>query len=131
MSIGGSGPPSNRTYVYSTIKSQLQNAVQDYQDKNEGGFPTVNGNVTVNGSLYHIIDICALLVSNGGKLSYTPGNCVRINGSDNDNCDGGCEGCWEYSHYIWAIDESGNVYSTCIGSDCSAYNTDGYQGVWP
>jgi hypothetical protein len=125
-------------HYYNIFKDNIQNAVQYYQDKNEGGLPTVNGTVTVNGSLCHIIDICALLVSEGGKLSQIPDSCVSINGSDNDNCDAGCgensqpwNSCTEYSHYIWVVDESGNVHSTCVGSDCNAYNTDGYQGVWP
>jgi hypothetical protein len=130
MSIGGSLTPS-RESVYSHNQKSLQDAVKDYQNRNDGALPTVNGTVTVNGSLCHIIDVCALLVPEGGKLNQVPDTCTSINGSNNDNCDAGCEGCWEYSHYIWVVDESGNVYSTCVGSDCIAYNADGYQSVYP
>jgi hypothetical protein len=118
-------------YYYGVFKHNVQNAVQDYQDKNEGNLPIVNGTVTVNSSLYRIIDICALLVSEGGKLNQVSDNCASINGANNDNCDAGCEGCTEYSHYIWIVNESGHVYSTCVGLNCSTYNKSGYQGIWP
>ena len=120
-----------RECAYDSAKIELQNAVNDYQNKNNGAVPTINGTVTVNGSLCHIIDICALLVSEGGKLNQVPDGYISINGSDNDNCDAGCTGCWEYSHYIWAVDDEGDVYSTCIGDYCNASGVDGYQDVWP
>jgi len=34
-------------------------------------------------------------------------------------------------HYIWLVDEVGNVCSVCVGDDCWANNESGYQGVWP
>jgi hypothetical protein len=130
FSTGKWGPFSPEK-AYNTTKDKIQGAVQDYQDNNGEGLPTINGTVTVNGSLCRIIDICALIAEDDRMLRDVPENCVSINGSDNDNCNAGCEGCWEYSHYIWVVDDAGKVNSTCVGSDCSAYNTDGYQDVWP
>jgi hypothetical protein len=34
-------------------------------------------------------------------------------------------------HYVWLVDEVGNVCSVCVGDDCWANNESGYQGVWP
>lgn len=130
MSIGGSVSPRLEN-IYDNAKEELRNAVNDYQNQNNGTLPTINGTVTINGSAYEIINICSLLASQGGTLKYLPDSCISINGSDNDNCDAGCTGCWEYSHYIWAVDDEGNVYSTCVGKYCNASGVDRYQDVWP
>ena len=130
MAAGGHPTPSAESF-YHRAKTELQNAVQNYQNKNNGVLPTINGTVTVNGSLCHIIDICALLVSEGGKLNQVPDGYISINGSDNDNCDAGCGGCNTAYSYIWAVDNNGDVYSTCVGKYCNASGVDGFQDAWP
>jgi hypothetical protein len=124
--------PDPNEEAYNTAYSQIQNAVVAYATEHEGVFPIINGTVNINGSDYNIIDICSLLTSEGGMLSKVPDGVASINGSDNDNCDAGCDGCLDTNHYIWAVDEyDGYVPSTCVGANCSEYNSDGYQGVWP
>jgi hypothetical protein len=117
--------------LYYTAKTELPNAVYDYQRKNNGALPTINSTVTINGSTYRIIDICALLTQNEESLQTVNDSLWSGNGTDDDNCDSGCAQCNAYGSYIWAIDEQGNVYSTCIGEYCEANGEDGYQGVWP
>jgi len=118
--------------AYNLAYNDLQNAVTAYAANNSYVFPTINGTVNISGYDLHIVDICPLLnYSEGGMLTAVPGGVASINGSDNDNCDAGCDGCLDTNHYIWAIDEYGYLYSTCVGANCSAQNTDGYQGVWP
>jgi len=130
MSIGGSFTYV-REYTYDTAKVELQNAVKDYQNKNNGALPTVNGTVTINSSTYNIANICPLLTQNGGE-KRTFLDCIWSgNRSADDNCDGGCAGCRATNHYIWAVDGNGSVYSTCVGDACEAHNQNGYQGVWP
>jgi hypothetical protein len=34
-------------------------------------------------------------------------------------------------HYVWLVDDNGNVCSVCVGDDCWSNNESGYQGVWP
>ena len=123
--------PSPDESAYNTVDSQIQNAVMAYATEHEGVFPTINGTVNISGYDLQIINICSLLTSEGGMLREVPDSVASINGSDNDNCDAGCDGCLDTNHYLWAIDEYGYIYSTCVGANCSEYNTDGYQGVWP
>ena len=130
MAVGGH-VTTCRECAYDTAKTDLQNAVQDYQDKNNGALPTINGTVTINNSSYKIVNICSLLDSQGCTLQYVPDGCTSINGSDNDNCDAGCEGCYQEFSYIWAVDDEGNVHSTCVGEHCNTSGVDGYQYTWP
>jgi hypothetical protein len=123
--------PDPNEEAYNSAYSDLQNAVVAYATDNNGVFPTINGTANISGYDLQIIDICSLLTSEGGMLNEVPEGVAIINGSDNDNCDAGCDGCLDTNHYLWAIDEYGYVYSTCVGTNCSEYNTDGYQGVWP
>ena len=123
--------PDPNEEAYNSAYSDLQNAVVAYATDNNGVFPTINGTANISGYDLQIIDICSLLTSEGGMLNEVPEGVAIINGSDNDNCDAGCGGCLDTNHYLWAIDEYGYVYSTCVGTNCSEYNTDGYQGVWP
>ena len=124
-------PGSVHETAYNGVHGELHIAVADYMDKHNGALPVVGGNVSVNGTSYPIIDICALLKSNGGELHTMLNGCAGINGSDNDNCDAGCIGCEGNHSYIWAVDAVGGIHSACVGSNCSVQNTDGYQGVWP
>jgi hypothetical protein len=122
--------PTPEEVAYNSAYSDLLEAVSSYYMDNDGVVPTINGTVNVNGYDLQILDICALLTSAGGILSEVSEGVASVEGSDNDNCDAGCGGCLAASHYIWAADEYG-IYSTCVGSNCSEYNADGYQGVWP
>jgi hypothetical protein len=130
MAAGGQSSPSKEG-AYGIVKTELQNAVNDFQNNNNVSLPTINGTVIINSSTYWIIDICPLLTQNEGSLQKLIDTLWSGNDSDDDNCDGGCAECQAYGSYIWAIDEQGNVYSTCIGEDCEANGEDGYQGVFP
>ena len=127
---GGTWPPATQA-AYNTIKEELQNAVQYYQHNNNGTLPTINGTMTINGSVCQILDICSLLTSQNGTLRAVPDGIWSGNDSTDDNCDDGCEGCFNTSHYVWTIDNNGSLYSTCVGEDCDANGEDGYQGVLP
>jgi hypothetical protein len=105
--------------------------VRAYQDDNDGKLPVINATVNIGGHDFQIVDICALLTSGDSMLSDVPVGLASVNGSGNDNCDAGCEGCHSDYHYVWAVDDEGNVYSTCVGEDCDANGEDGFQGVWP
>ena len=116
--------------IYVTAKGYVQEMVKHYQSENNGNLPTINGTVTINGKAYDIIDLCAILIninSSRPEAYYPQYFAITINGSDNDNCDSGCNGCWPQWYYIWAVDKSGKVYSTCMGDGCSAHNQDGFQ----
>ena len=130
MAAGGSFHPNPKS-VYDTAKTELQDAVNDYQNKNNGALPTINGTVTINGSTYRIINICPLLTQNEESLQTVTDSLWCGNGSNDDNWDGGCAQCYAVSSYIWAADDEGNVYSTCVGRYCNASGVDGYQDRWP
>jgi len=122
--------PSPEEGAYDSTYNDLQNAVVAYYTDNGGVFPTINATVNISGYESQILDICSLLTSEGGMLIEIPDGVASVSGSDNDNCDAGCEGCLDTNHYIWAVNEYG-IFSVCVGSNCSEYNSDGYQGVWP
>jgi hypothetical protein len=127
MGIGGSVSPSKEG-AYGIVKTDLQNAVNDYQNKNDGALPTINGTITINGSAYKIINICLLPTQNEVSLQHIIGSLWGGNGSYDDNCDGGCAECTTYGSYIWTVDDEGNVYSTCVGERCNTSGIDGFQG---
>lgn len=117
--------------AYNSDKFELRDGVIAYMIENDDMMPIIDGSVNINGSECRIIDICILTSTESEMLHRAPESCVSTNGPDNDNCDGGCEGCSNTSHYIWAIDDNGNVYSTCVDEECEANGEDGYQDVWP
>jgi hypothetical protein len=123
--------PDENESAYNTAYDQIQDAVTVYVTNNSGVLPAINGAVNISGYELQFVDICSLLTAEGGMLSEVPEGVASVNGSDNDNCDAGCDGCLDTNHYIWMVDESGYVYSLCVGSNCSEYNANGYQGVWP
>ena len=132
LSISIKYPPSSfHETAYNGVRKELSIAVADYMGQHNNMLPVINGTVSVNGMRYPIIDICALLKSNGGELHTMLNGCASVNGSNDDNCDSGCIGCEGNYSYIWAVDASGGVHSACVGSNCSAQNMDGYQKVWP
>jgi prepilin-type N-terminal cleavage/methylation domain-containing protein len=116
--------------AYATLRHQIQDAVIEHMSDHTGELPPTVGTVNISGNK-SILDMCSLITP-GGMLRTAPEGCILINGSNNDNCDGGnCSGCVVSWHYIWAIDQQGNVFSACVGPDCAANNMTGYQDVWP
>jgi hypothetical protein len=130
IAAGGHPTPHEKS-LYHRAETELQNAVNDYQNRNNGALPTLNGTVTINSSAYKIIDICPLLTQSGESLKTVVESLWYGNGSNADNCSSGCAECTAYGNYIWAVDDEGNVYSTCVGTYCNASGVDGYQDVWP
>jgi hypothetical protein len=133
QNTSSTGPniPANLV-AYNSIETEIQYAVTTYRNKSDGEMPILNGSLAnADCSQCKIININTLLVINDGILPETPYGLWSGNGSNDDNCDGGCVGCSNTSHYIWAIDNDGSVYSTCVGEECEANGEDGYQGVWP
>ncbi|MFA5374924.1 MAG: hypothetical protein WC455_04115 [Dehalococcoidia bacterium] len=122
--------PGPEETAYNSMYADLENAVVAYYYDHDGVFPTINGTVNISGYDVQILDICALRVSAEGGFNKGPDGVAAVTGSDNDNCDAGCEGCLSSNHYIWAIDDYG-IYSTCVGADCDANGEEGFQGVWP
>jgi hypothetical protein len=127
MAAGGH-PTPGKEGAYDIVRTELQNAVKDYQNKNNGELPTINGTVTINGSDYRIINICPLLTLIEESLQTVRDSLWCGNGSNDDNWDGGCAECNVHSSYIWAVDDEGNVYSTCVGERCNTSGIDGFQG---
>ena len=111
-------------------RDKLQTAVASYQNVSAGALPVIGDNATVaiGGESRLIIDVCKL---NSAKLIPAPDSCTKIDGANNDNCDGGNCSCYNNAHYVWALDSNGSVCSVCIGNKCRSSNADGYQGVWP
>ncbi len=104
--------------------------LEQYEDNHGGKLPTLGSNSTVviDGRECLIIDICTLAREINPMRTADSG--ADISGANNDNCDGGsCDFC--QGHYIWAINEQGNVSSTCVGDGCRSTGQDGYQYVWP
>ena len=111
-------------------RDKLQTAVAGYQNASDSALPTIGDNATVaiSGKSCLIIDICKLKSAN---LIPPPDSCAKIDGANNDNCDGGNCSCYNSAHYVWALDSNGSVCSVCTGDKCRASDADGYQGVWP
>ena len=114
-------------------RDKLQTAVAGYQNASAGALPAIGDNATVaiGGEKCRIIDICKL---KSAKLIPTLDSCAKIDGANNDNCDGDNCSCYNSAHgghYVWALDSNGSVCSVCIGDNCRASDADGYQGVWP
>jgi len=123
---------SQKAAAYASVKDDIQNAVVAYATDNQGSFPMLTGTYSISGhSNCHIVDIDALLTSQGGMLIHVPDGIYSTSGADNDNCDGGASGCSSNNHYVWLIDNYGNVYSKCMGTDCNSNDASGYQGIWP
>ena len=114
---------------YNSDKSRIQTALNTYMARHGSSIPVTYNSVQLNNpsGTYHIIDICALIGS-GDLLPEVPASCVD---SPFDNCEANTCSCKQNARYIWLVDSSGNVLSTCIGGDCDTNFVDGYQGVWP
>ncbi|MFA5367991.1 MAG: hypothetical protein WC333_08940, partial [Dehalococcoidia bacterium] len=109
-----------------------------YSAGHSGDYPLTGDTTVIDGKTLGIIDICVLLIKNNpsGLLGEMPDGCLSYD--DDDNCDSQtyeCS-CDTKAHYIWAIDVSGRIYSSCIDTGtnkggCKNTGQDGYQGVWP
>jgi hypothetical protein len=122
--------------AYIAVHDEIQNAVAAYAANHNGDLPILNAHRTVDECAdCHIIDIGALLTSNGGLLSGVPYGCYgsTVIAGTNDNCDGGfgVTGCSPSSHYLWLVDSWGYAYSKCEGNGCASNSQSGYQQVWP
>jgi hypothetical protein len=114
---------------YSSDKSKIQAALNAYKASHNGSVPVTSNSVQLNypSGTYSIINVCAL-IGDGELLDEVPASC--LDGSF-DNCATGTCTCKQNARYIWLVDGTGNVLSTCIGGDCDTNFADGYQGVWP
>ena len=123
---------------YNTAREQIQNAVTAYSanQSNNGSLPTFD-NTTWNGtcknlsSPLYIVNINALLASNGGMLRTYLDGIYAGSGTNSDNFNGSVPNSYKGGHYLWIMDQSGTVASICIGNACKAANVSGYQDVWP
>jgi hypothetical protein len=132
FSSQGQDGQDDKAQAYTLTKGELTNAVAEYASRNMGDLPSLVGMYSVSACPNcNILNINALLVSQGGILSTVPDGLYSGAGANNDNCDGGANGCLSNYHYVWLIDSYGNVYSKCMGSDCNSNGADAYQGVWP
>lgn len=135
-SIGPYIPAPSLENEYNTVKEQIQNAVTAYtaNSKHPGQLPILAGTYTnTNCSSCKMVNMSALLVINGGMLRNCSAGIWQGSGSSDDNCDatgGSINGCSNSNHYIWLVNNYGDVYSYCKGSGCKTNNSD-YQGVWP
>lgn len=137
LSIGGS-IVSARKAAYTTIKHQMRTASIAYSAHHLGSFPLTGNTTVIDGKTLGIIDVCALLLPKNpaGLFGEMPDGCILY--PESDNCDSqifNCS-CDVEAHYIWAIDATGNVYSSCIntaanGGGCENTGQDGFQSVWP
>lgn len=130
MSIGGC-LWTPRSAVWKTAREQIQNAVINYSETHNQSLPTLNYAYTnANCSNCSVINISALVVTNGGALRTFPDG-LNLSASGNDNCGGNASlGCKQEYSYIWLVNSDGDVYSYCAGNKCLANNS-GYQDVWP
>ncbi len=89
----------------------------------------------------YVLDLCYLLEYGSGREEVYDGFklfpfelpicCYGQSGQEGTNFyTGSCTNPYS-GHYIWLVDDGGNVCSVCVGDDCRANNESGYQGVWP
>jgi len=130
----GTFGPSHR-HLYSWDRDDVQLAVTYYMTNTSGSRPITGATMTMSEGTFDIIDICELIKEVAWWEAYgwwspgeVPESCAD---SVHDNCDAGSCSCYSWAHYIWLLDNQGNVASTCVGTECNANNTDGYQGVYP
>jgi hypothetical protein len=113
---------------YNSAKSSIQTALNAYMASHNGSIPFTNHSVELGNpsGIYNIINICALIGA-GDLLDEVPPSCTDISF---DNCEAGTCACKPNTHYIWLVDGSGTVLSSCTG-DCWAPSENDYQGIWP
>ncbi len=138
---------------YNKAKDQVQWAVVGYMVEHSGILLPPHG-VMINTSacLVHypdrnagyVLDLCYLLEYTKGWADGSfymnerpmvpfelPICCYGQSGEEGTNFyTGNCTNSYK-GHYVWLVDDNGNVCSVCVGDDCWANNQSGYQGVWP
>jgi prepilin-type N-terminal cleavage/methylation domain-containing protein len=109
--------------AYNLVRDELQLAVTGYMTNASHDLPVHTGNNTIN--------VC-LLLGPDELLRQVPDGVSTVN--DDASYNGTVECITDaQAHYIWIVDDGGNVASTCtpVGvGECDAA-TDGFQGVWP
>ena len=108
--------------AYNLVRDELQLAVTGYMTNSSHGLPVLSTNNSV-------IDVCLLLGPDELLREVPDGVNPANNGGNVSDCitDAG-------AHYIWTLNDGGNVGSECItagGEDCGTGPTDGYRQVWP
>lgn len=139
---------SAKERAYTTIKPQIQNAVTAYMVENNGQKPPNNGSFAIEAGgatvTVSALDICSL-VGEGQLMRQVPDGCFSGTVSGNvthhnfwnaSAYGAGCAATGADQHYVWVIDNVGNVYSTCINTSagaCDDIETDGWMGedAWP
>jgi len=137
MAVGGVFGNA-KSKAYGVTKDELRNAVADYASRTQGDFPYNSSQTyTISGVARYVINMSPLLTSytaSPGLLSTVPAS--AFTGTGFDNCDGGATGCSATSHYIWCMDNVGNIYSICTNlgggsTACANNSSDGFQTVYP
>jgi len=147
MLLSGCATPEDE---YNKAKGQVYWAVWGYISEQGGTLNPPHG-VMINTSecLVHypdrnagyVLDLCYLLEYSSGKEESYEGHkmfpfelpicCYGQSGEEGTNFyTGNCTNPYQ-GHYVWLVDDNGNVCSVCVGDDCRANNESGYQGVWP
>ena len=120
--------------AYCAVKEDVQRAVTNYSETHNSSLPTLSGTYTnANCSACHIVNMSAMLVANGSFLRQVTDGTWQGPSTTDDNCDslaGHISGCSASNHYIWIVDNSGTVYSYCVGAGCETNNS-GKQDIWP
>jgi len=121
MAVGGIfGQAKSR--AYDTIKPQIQNGVTAYSTDHNGDLPSDVGagqQYTVYTEAGEDIDGCyvfdlCLVVGSGKLLRQVPDGCYDGAAGINNFANGPCLPTQPgLGHYIWVIDQTGNVYSIC------------------
>ncbi len=134
---------------YEEARAYIQNAVTEYMVSNGGQRPFYGEMMNTSecfiqlhpapqsGYIYAgwVLDFCYMMDSGwlySEDLPFElPECCYGQSGEEGTNFyTGNCTNPYS-GHYVWLIDEVGNVCSVCVGDDCWSNNQSGYQGVWP
>jgi len=150
--LSGCATPVDPEDEYIKARDQVYWTVWGYISDHGGGhvlLPPHGVMINTSGCLVHypdrnagyVLDLCYLLEYGSGREKSYEGHkmfpfelpicCYGQSGQEGtnfytSNCSNPYSG-----HYIWLVDENGNVCSVCVGDDCWANNESGYQGVWP
>jgi len=137
MLLSGCATPEDE---YESARVQIQEAVNHYVTDHGIGIPPHGVMINTSECLVHypdrnagyVLDLCYLLDVYGSDIDSELYKCFYgQSGQEGTNFyTGSCTNPYQ-GHYVWLVDDNGNVCSVCIGDDCWANNESGYQGVWP
>ena len=136
------GSPCGEGYGHCNVKNTIQDTVNNYKVSHNGELPPHEGSYNVNVVGYcYIIDICSLVGdSDEGLMRAIPEGCLGEKGDSGTNFySGNCNRSTdENGHYVWLVDNKGNIYSVCdvnddgMISEDGAENADGlHDNIWP